>query len=168
MTNGSITESSTYGSHHEAAPVTHELGGSWTLWNNLAQQSEEFGHPEVFYDNLPDRSWHVATLTIKNTALDPYIERLTNRDLHDNKVNTGGIVTITDSNWLMSFAVHRQPHFKTQAEMKLLFGYMLCILIQRETLLIRPLLKVQVKKLPKSGYITRGTRSKDQNIGPAR
>ena len=117
VTNGSITESSTYGSHHEAAPVTHELGGSWTLWNNLAQQSEEFGHPEVFYDNLPDRSWHVAaTLTIKNTALDPYIERLTNRDLHDNKVNTGGIVTITDSNWLMSFAVHRQPHFKTQAE----------------------------------------------------
>ncbi|MGO2696669.1 oleate hydratase, partial [Bavariicoccus seileri] len=46
--------------------------------------------------------------------VDPYIERLTKRDLHDGKVNTGGIITITDSNWLMSFAVHRQPHFKEQ------------------------------------------------------
>lgn len=117
VTNGSITESSTYGSHYEAAPVTNELGGSWTLWNNLAEQSEEFGHPAVFYDNLPEKSWHVAaTVTIKNSELEPYIERLTNRDLHDHKVNTGGIVTITDSNWLMSFAVHRQPHFKQQTE----------------------------------------------------
>ena len=29
---------------------------------------------------------------------------------------TGGIITIKDSNWLMSFAVHRQPHFKGQNE----------------------------------------------------
>ena len=31
VTNGSITESSTYGSHHQAAPVSKELGGSWRL-----------------------------------------------------------------------------------------------------------------------------------------
>ncbi|NYJ65665.1 myosin-crossreactive antigen [Pseudoclavibacter chungangensis] len=55
-----------------------------------------------------------ATATIENTEVDPYIERLTKRDLHDHKVNTGGIITITDSSWLMSFAVHRQPHFKEQ------------------------------------------------------
>ncbi|MDX5018630.1 oleate hydratase, partial [Streptococcus suis] len=29
---------------------------------------------------------------------------------------TGGIVTVTDSNWMMSFAIHRQPHFKEQKE----------------------------------------------------
>ncbi|CAM3198003.1 oleate hydratase [Leuconostoc rapi] len=115
VTNGSITESTTYGSHFEPASVTNEPGGSWQLWENLAAQSDEFGHPSVFYKNLPDKSWFVsATATIKNTEIDPYIERLTKRDLHDGKINTGGIVTITDSNWLMSFAVHRQPHFKTQ------------------------------------------------------
>ena len=117
VTNGSITESSTYGSHHQAAPVSKELGGSWRLWQNLAAQSDEFGHPEVFCENLPDRSWFVsATATIKVPEIEPYIERLTNRSLHDHKVNTGGIITITDSNWMMSFTIHRQPHFKTQKE----------------------------------------------------
>ena len=117
VTNGSITESSTYGSYHQAAPVSKELGGSWRLWQNLAAQSDEFGHPEVFCENLPDRSWFIsATATIKVPEIEPYIERLTNRSLHDHKVNTGGIVTITDSNWMMSFTIHRQPHFKTQKE----------------------------------------------------
>ncbi|MCT0024603.1 oleate hydratase [Weissella confusa] len=117
VTNGSITESSTYGSHHQAAPVLKELGGSWRLWQNLAAQSDEFGHPEVFCENLPDRSWFIsATATIKVPEIEPYIERLTNRSLHDHKVNTGGIITITDSNWMMSFTIHRQPHFKTQKE----------------------------------------------------
>ncbi|WP_195307515.1 oleate hydratase [Weissella confusa] len=117
VTNGSITESSTYGSHHQAAPVSKELGGSWRLWQNLAAQSDEFGRPEVFCENLPDRSWFIsATATIKVPEIEPYIERLTNRSLHDHKVNTGGIITITDSNWMMSFTIHRQPHFKTQKE----------------------------------------------------
>lgn len=117
VTNGSITESSTYGSHDKPAPISKELGGSWSLWKNLAEQSNDFGHPEVFYDNLPEKSWFVsATATIKTPEIEPYIERLTNRDLHDHKINTGGIITITDSNWLMSFAVHRQPHFKEQKE----------------------------------------------------
>ncbi|MCT0005451.1 oleate hydratase [Weissella confusa] len=117
VTNGSITESSTYGSHHQAAPVSKELGGSWRLWQNLAAQSDEFGHPEVFCENLPDRSWFIsATATIKVPEIEPYIERLTNRSLHDHKVNTGGIITITDSNWMMSFTIQRQPHFKTQKE----------------------------------------------------
>ena len=117
VTNGSITESSTYGSHHQAAPVSKELGGSWRLWQNLAAQSDEFGHPEVFCENLPDRSWFIsATATIKVPEIEPYIERLTNRSLHDHKVNTGVIITITDSNWMMSFTIHRQPHFKTQKE----------------------------------------------------
>ncbi|MCS9991687.1 oleate hydratase [Weissella confusa] len=115
ITNGSITESSTYGSHHTPAPITKELGGSWTLWENMAAQSDEFGHPKVFYADLPEKSWFVsATATIKNPELEPYIERLTNRPIHDGKVNTGGIITVTDSNWMMSFAIHRQPHFKSQ------------------------------------------------------
>lgn len=115
VTNGSITESSTYGDHHTPAPVTTEPGGSWQLWENLAQQSPDFGHPEVFYKNVPERAWFVsATVTIKNPQIDSYIERLTRRPLHDGKVNAGGIITVTDSSWMMSFTVSRQPHFKEQ------------------------------------------------------
>ncbi|MDQ0362434.1 oleate hydratase [Breznakia pachnodae] len=115
VTNGSITESSTEGDHHTPAPVTHDLGGSWRLWKNLAKQSEEFGNPDVFCDNLPDKSWFVsATVTWQNKEIEPYFEKLTQRKLRTGKIVTGGIITIKDSNWLMSFATHRQPHFKEQ------------------------------------------------------
>ncbi|MGX7205412.1 oleate hydratase [Enterococcus pingfangensis] len=115
VTNGSITESSTEGNHHKPAPITHELGGSWNLWKNLAKQSDEFGHPAVFCENLPAESWFVsATVTWENFDIEPYISRLTKRKLRSGKVVTGGIITIKDSNWLMSFATHRQPHFKEQ------------------------------------------------------
>lgn len=115
VTNGSITESSTQGNHNTPAPITHELGGSWNLWKNLAKQSSEFGHPEVFYENLPAESWYIsATVTWENFDIEPYISRLTKRKLRTGKVVTGGIITIKDSNWLMSFAIHRQPHFKGQ------------------------------------------------------
>ena len=115
VTNGSITESSTQGDHHTPAPITHELGGSWNLWKNLAKQSSEFGHPEVFCENLPDESWFVsATITWENFDIEPYLSRLTHRKLRTGKIVTGGIITIKDSNWMMSFAMHRQPHFKEQ------------------------------------------------------
>ncbi|WP_421503174.1 oleate hydratase [Enterococcus faecalis] len=115
VTNGSITESSTQGDHHTPAPITHELGGSWNLWKNLAKQSPEFGHPEVFCENLPDESWFVsATITWENFDIEPYLSRLTHRKLRTGKIVTGGIITIKDSNWMMSFAMHRQPHFKEQ------------------------------------------------------
>ncbi len=52
VTNGSITESSTYGDNDHPAPPTKALGGSWTLWKNLANQSPEFGRPEKFCDHI--------------------------------------------------------------------------------------------------------------------
>lgn len=115
VTNGSITESSTYGDQNTPAPITHAKGDSWKLWENLAEQDPAFGHPDVFCENLPERSWFVsATATLKNRKLAPYFERLTKRSLYDGKVNTGGIITVVDSNWILSFTIHRQPHFKSQ------------------------------------------------------
>ncbi|TJY05197.1 oleate hydratase [Lactobacillus amylovorus subsp. animalium] len=115
ITNGSITESSTYGNQNTPAPITHAKGSSWKLWENLAKQDPEFGHQDVFCENIPERSWFVsATATLENKKLAPYFERLTKRSLYDGKVNTGGIITIVDSNWELSFTIHRQPHFKSQ------------------------------------------------------
>ena len=48
VTNGSITESSTYGDNHNPAPVADGIGGSWQLWQNLADQDDAFGKPENF------------------------------------------------------------------------------------------------------------------------
>ena len=115
VTNGSITESSTYGDQNTPAPITHDKGSSWKLWENLAKQDPDFGHPDVFCENLPERSWFVsATANLENKKIAPYFERLTKRSLYDGKVNTGGIITVVDSNWELSFTIHRQPHFKSQ------------------------------------------------------
>lgn len=115
VTNGSITESSTYGDQNTPAPITHDKGSSWKLWENLAKQDPDFGHPDVFCENLPERSWFVSTTaTLENKKIAPYFERLTKRSLYDGKVNTGGIITVVDSNWELSFTIHRQPHFKSQ------------------------------------------------------
>lgn len=115
VTNGSITESSTYGDQNTPAPITHDKGSSWKLWENLAKQDPDFGHPDVFCENLPEHSWFVsATATLENKKIAPYFERLTKRSLYDGKVNTGGIITVVDSNWELSFTIHRQPHFKSQ------------------------------------------------------
>lgn len=115
VTNGSITESTTYGDNNHPAPATQELGGSWQLWKNLAAQSPEFGKPEKFCDNLPKESWFVsATLTTLDDKVAPYIEKISKRDPYAGKVVTGGIVTAKDSNWMMSYTLNRQPHFKAQ------------------------------------------------------
>ena len=117
VTNGSITESSTQGDHYTPAPISKAPGGSWRLWKNLAAQSPEFGHPEVFYENLPEESWFVsATVTWQNFDVEPYLEKLIHRKLRTGRIVTGGIITIKDSNWMMSFATHRQPHFKEQKD----------------------------------------------------
>ncbi len=81
----------------------------------MAKQSEEFGHPDVFCKDIPKEAWVVsATVTWKNLKIQPYFEKLTHRQLRSGKVVTGGIITVKDSNWLLSFTTHRQPHFKEQ------------------------------------------------------
>lgn len=115
ITNGSITESSTYGDNHTPAPPTKDIGGSWNLWRNLAKQSPEFGNPEKFYKDLPDKSWFVsATVTTNNKTVIEAIERLCKRDPLAGKTVTGGIITVNDSKWQMSFTVNRQQQFKQQ------------------------------------------------------
>lgn len=115
ITNGSITESTTYGDNDHPAPVNHELGGSWSLWKNMAAQNPAFGKPEKFCENLPEESWFVsATTTTLDDKVAPYIEKISKRDPYAGKVVTGGIVTVKDSNWMLSYTLNRQPHFKAQ------------------------------------------------------
>lgn len=117
ITNGSITESSTYGNNTTPAPLTKELGGSWNLWKKMVEQDSDFGKPEKFCENIPDESWFVsATVTTLDKKIAPYIEKISKRDPYAGRVVTGGIVHAKDSNWKMSYTINRQPHFKNQPE----------------------------------------------------
>lgn len=114
ITNGSNTESSDLGDQNTPAKLNHNLGGSWNLWKNIAKQDDSFGHPDVFCGDIAKSNWESATITTLDKEIPPYIEKICKRDPFSGKVVTGGIVTIKDSNWYMSFTLNRQPHFKNQ------------------------------------------------------
>ena len=116
VTNGSITESSTYGDQNRPAELNPSPGGSWSLWKNIAAQDKAFGNPEKFCGNIPETNFVSATITTLDDRIPPYIHKIAQRDPFAGKVVTGGIVSVKDSNWLLSWTLNRQPHFKNQPE----------------------------------------------------
>lgn len=121
VTTGSMTEDTFYGNNTEVPIVkidnaTSGQSAGWKLWKNLAAKSPVFGKPEKFCSNIEKSSWESATLTCKPSAFVDKLKELSVNDPYSGKTVTGGIITITDSNWLMSFTCNRQPHFPTQPD----------------------------------------------------
>ena len=116
VTNGSCTERSMLGDQNTAPDlnIKNGEGDSWELWKNIAIQSEEFGHPEKFCMNIKETNWESATVTTLDDKSPQYIQKICKRDPFSGRVVTGGIVSVKDSNWMMSWTVNRQPHFKNQ------------------------------------------------------
>ncbi|MCC8147254.1 MAG: oleate hydratase [Bacteroidales bacterium] len=114
VTNGSITESSTYGDQNNVAPMNSSPGGSWSLWKRLAAQDSSFGNPDKFCGDISKTYFVSATATTLDMKVPPFIEKICQRDPFTGKVVTGGIVSVKDSNWLLSWTLNRQPHFKSQ------------------------------------------------------
>ena len=119
VTNGSITESSTYGDNDTPAPIETDHGGAWKLWKNLAAQNASLGHPEKFCENIPSDNWVMsATVTLTDDKIWPYIEKLTGRDPRNGHIVSGGPISFKDSNWLYGLSMSRQPHFQAQDPQK--------------------------------------------------
>ena len=119
VTIGSIVEDTAYGDADTVPELrvnelNAQVGASWQLWKNLAQKSPAFGRPEKFCGNVPASTWESATLTCKPSALTEKFKSLCVNDPYSGKTATGGIITFTDSAWLMSFTLNRQPHFPDQ------------------------------------------------------
>tara|TARA_R110002167_G_scaffold28926_22_gene96814 strand:- start:1398 stop:2990 length:1593 start_codon:yes stop_codon:yes gene_type:complete len=120
FTNGSITESSDNGSWHTPAKLKGlEDSGSWKLWKKIAKKDPSFGNPAPFCDNIDLQKWFSFTATMQDSTFVDYMENFSG-----NVDGTGGLVTLTDSNWLMSIVIARQPHFPNQADnVKIFWGY---------------------------------------------
>lgn len=115
VTNGSITESSTFGDNNTPAPVAEGLGGSWNLWKNIAAQDTAFGKPEKFCENIPEGNWVISgSITFTDDKVIPYIENICKKNPLSGSIVTSGPVTIQDSGWWYGFSISRQPHFKSQ------------------------------------------------------
>ncbi|MBI4856439.1 MAG: oleate hydratase [Acetobacterium woodii] len=114
ITNGSCTENSTLGDDDHAPAFDDSISGCWELWRNIAKQDPAFGKPDKFCTNTKETNWESATVTTLDDRIPPYIEKICKRDPFNGRVVTGGIITAQDSNWMLSYTVNRQPHFKEQ------------------------------------------------------
>jgi len=116
ITNGGCVENSTLGSQNTPAPYKPEIkeGGGWDLWRKIAAQDPSFGHPDKFCYDPELSNWMSATITTLDQRIVPYIKKICKRDPFSGKVVTGGIVTVQDSGWLLSWTLNRQQQFRDQ------------------------------------------------------
>ena len=114
FTNGSMTENSTLGDMDTAPVLDTSEGAVWKLWKNIAAKDKAFGKPEVFCSDIDKTKWESYTITAKGPKMRKLLEDFAERKFLPHKTATGGIITIKDSNWLLSVTVNRQPQFKNQ------------------------------------------------------
>ena len=116
ITPGGCVENSALGSQNTPAPYKPELkeGGGWDMWRRIAAQDPSFGHPDKFCGDPEKSNWMSATVTTLDDKIPPYIQKICQRDPFSGKVVTGGIVTVKDSNWLLSWTFNRQTQFRSQ------------------------------------------------------
>ncbi len=116
ITHGGCVENSATGSQDKPAPFNTELrpGGGWDLWKKIAAQDPSFGHPEKFCSTPDQTNWMSATVETLDDRIIPYIKKICKRDPFTGGVVTGGIVTVKDSSWLLSWTINRQPQFRDQ------------------------------------------------------
>ncbi len=119
LTLGSMTDGSALGDNDTAPVLDDAPGGAWTLWRKLASEHEGFGRPEAFCGDTQKTAWNSFTVTLDGPDFIEFME-----DYSGNRTGTGGLVTIADSGWLMSFVIFHQPHFRGQQHGRYVFwGY---------------------------------------------
>ncbi|WP_297717834.1 oleate hydratase [Intestinimonas sp.] len=121
ITPGGCVENSALGSQNTPAAFLPDLkpGGGWDMWKRIAAQDPAFGHPETFCSDPEKSNWMSATVTTLDDKIPPYIQKICQRDPFSGGVVTGGIVTVKDSNWLLSWTFNRQPQFRSQPKEQL-------------------------------------------------
>ena len=116
ITNGGCVESCTVGAQNKATGFdpTIKPGNGWDLWKRIAALDDSFGHPEKFCSQPELTNWESATITTLDEKIPQYIQKICKRDPFSGRTVTGGIVTVKDSKWLMSWTLNRQQQFRSQ------------------------------------------------------
>ena len=116
ITNGGCVENSSIGDQNTPAKFNTEIreSGGWDMWRRIAAQDPAFGHPDKFCSDPEQTNWMSATVETLDDRIIPYIKNICKRDPFTGKVVTGGIVSVKDSSWLLSWTINRQPQFKAQ------------------------------------------------------
>ncbi len=109
VTLGSMTADSTLGSMSSPPPAPRARSGAWPLWERLAAKDPAFGRPSVFYGDIERAQW--VTFTVTN-ADDRFVRRM--EHFSGSPAGQGGLVTLKDSSWGLSFHLFHPPAYAGQ------------------------------------------------------
>jgi hypothetical protein len=114
VTNGSLTQNSTYGDNETA--VTWNLDrhdrGVCTLWEKLAALDPKFGRPEEFISWPEKTRWISVFVTLVDYP--DFVDHT--EKVSGDRRGTGGAVTVKDSGWDLGFIIHSKLFFPNQSE----------------------------------------------------
>jgi oleate hydratase len=81
------------------------------LWEQLAKKHKGFGNPDAFFGNprIADSRW--VTFTVTTTGKD-FLDEMTT--LTRSGPGSGGLLTLKDSNWVLSLSIFDQPEVLSQ------------------------------------------------------
>ena len=117
ITNGGCVENSSIGDQNTPAKFNTEIqarAAAGICGAKLPRRTPSFGHPDKFCSDPEQTNWMSATVETLDERIIPYIKNICKRDPFTGKVVTGGIVSVKDSSWLLSWTINRQPQFKAQ------------------------------------------------------
>jgi oleate hydratase len=111
VTTGSQAADRSAGTMDTPPPGPPRPGRSWALWRRLAAAHKGFGNPDVFFgpDRIKDSRWVTFTVTTTGKEFLDQMTALTRSD-----PGSGGLLTLKDSNWVLSLSIFAQPEVLEQ------------------------------------------------------
>lgn len=108
VTTGSQAADRSAGTMKTAPGAPPNPGRSWALWSRLARGRKDFGNPNKYFGTpniIANSQW--VTFTVTTTGSE-FVERIT-KILGGVHPGCGGLQTLRDSGWVISFSIFHQP-----------------------------------------------------------
>ncbi|MFH9824977.1 oleate hydratase [Streptomyces bobili] len=111
VTNGSMTDASSLGSHTAAPPPAPHRSDSWLLWHRMSRGRADLGNPAAFDKRVKESRWESFTVTAEDPAFLDALAEFSGRE-----TGRGGLMTFTGSNWLITIVAQPQPVYRDQPD----------------------------------------------------
>jgi oleate hydratase len=121
---GSVLSGGSQGSNMEPPSlemmeIEKDLDENWLLWLELATKHPKFGNGYNFCTRLHESRLEYFTVTLKN----PSVFEMMIKIIGDNS-QTGSLITLVHSSWLLTLSLPRQPLFSDQPDaVRVFWGY---------------------------------------------
>lgn len=111
---GSMVANASFGTNTSPAQVNNspQQCGSWALWETLSKKRKDiFRDPSVFTGHVDESNF----ISFTATQTDPLFFHLVEK-LSGNEAGRNGIISLPESNWMLTFILNHQPYYQNQPE----------------------------------------------------